>query len=468
MKKAKKKFLGITHLFFLLLMTNCTTEETNKNEIDPHLSETKIWYNSHQKDYNATVLKYIKELQWQNAIVTDGNAGQVTEVPFVLKDGLSVSNKTSDLFNNQHRLMFIKNEQNEFNLLYVQIFTDKKSDKTLDKSYNYYNLQDDFDGAIYVQELKTNTKNRLEFKNGDRIKSSSQTAKNDEKMCLYYGYWYDDGHFEPLVEMGCYGSPEGEVRDKPGYGGGGSGGGTTPKPTESCSDGYVKKFGECVLDERIFNQLNGKAKCIYERLMSSTLFNNAIKKFDGDFSVSHLKLTINNNLDANVFAITKSPVNYVTEIQFDNTKLAILSDLGNATVFAHEIIHAEIFRKMLSAAQNGSLDPATMTTQQQISYVNSLKDNFPGLMDYYYNRNHPTWNHNMMATHYRGIIADIIQQFDSNRLPRSTYESVTWLGLGKLGDGLTTVAWDNLSNAEKTAITNLINENLYKGPSNCN
>ncbi|CAA9203742.1 hypothetical protein FLA105534_04924 [Flavobacterium bizetiae] len=221
----------------------------------------------------------------------------------------------------------------------------------------------------------------------------------------------------------------------------------------------------------IINQLTGKAKCIYESLRSSSSgFENAIKKFDGDFTVSHLKLTINNNLSTNVYGQTQLPVNFITEIQISNTALNSLSDLGKATVFAHEIIHAEIYRKMLSAAQVGTLlpDGSNMTPQQQVNYINSMKDNFPGLYDYYYKRYKPTWNHEMMANHYRSTIANVIQQFDNNRLPRSTYEAVSWVGLGKLDNNITSIAWDNLSIEEKNKITNLINENFYNGPSNCN
>lgn len=219
----------------------------------------------------------------------------------------------------------------------------------------------------------------------------------------------------------------------------------------------------------IINLLNGRVKCIYEQLLnSSNSFKNGIQKFDGEFPVSHLKLSINNNLPSNVYGETLPPVNYVTEIQFNDSSFGNLSDLGKATSFAHEIIHAEIFRKMLSAAQQGNLDPSTMTPEQQVNYVNSLKDNFPGLYDYYNERYHSTWNHNMMASHYRSSIADIIEQFDNNRLSRSTYEAIAWLGLGKLERDKSTTAWDNLSAEEKTRITNLINQHFYNGPSNCN
>jgi hypothetical protein len=66
----------------------------------------------------------------------------------------------------------------------------------------------------------------------------------------------------------------------------------------------------------------------------------------------------------------------------------------------------------------------------------------------------------MMANHYRTTIADIIQKFDNDRLPRSAYEAVSWVGLGVLDR-------DNLTPDEKAAINNLINDNFYNRLSNC-
>lgn len=220
-------------------------------------------------------------------------------------------------------------------------------------------------------------------------------------------------------------------------------------------------------DDQIINSLTGKALCVYNKLKSSSSgFANTIKKFDGEFPVSHLKLTINNALASNVYGETQPPIGFVTEIQFNENSFASLSDLGIATVFAHEIIHAEIFRKMLSAAQRGTLN--SKTPEEQVILVNSLKNNFPGLYDYYERRWKPTWNHEMMANHYRSTIADMIQQFDNNRLPRSTYEAVAWVGLGKLDKDLTTITWDNLPPDVKASIDILIRDNFYNGPKNCN
>ena len=135
--------------------------------------------------------------------------------------------------------------------------------------------------------------------------------------------------------------------------------------------------------ENIINGLTGKAKCVYDKLKTtSTGFKNLIKRFDGDFPVSHLTFQIDNTLPINNYGETQPPSNFNIVIKFSNTQLQNISDLGAAVAFAHEMIHAEIFRKMLSAAQTGDLDPNNMTQQQQIDYVNSLRTNFSGIYDY--------------------------------------------------------------------------------------
>ena len=228
------------------------------------------------------------------------------------------------------------------------------------------------------------------------------------------------------------------------------------------------------LDDQIIVELTGKAKCIYEKLQElSNGFKNAIKKFDGDFPVSHIKFDINNSLPTGNYGVTLQPNNYSITIEMSNTQLGTISDLGAAVSFAHEVIHAEIFRKMFSAAQNNNLDPANMIRQQQIDYVNSLKDNFPGIYDYYIERYRPNWNHNMMAQHYRNTIADIVQEFDNNSLPRSVYEDISWAGLRiidnpNISGSESSIAWSNLDSQEKSRIISNVSKYFHNGTQNCN
>lgn len=109
-----------------------------------------------------------------------------------------------------------------------------------------------------------------------------------------------------------------------------------------------------------------------------------------------------------------------------------------------------------------------MTQQEQVDYVNSLRNNFPGIYDYYLERYKPTWNHNQMASHYRGIIADIIEEFDHSIKPRQIYEDLAWVGLRILEDGVTSIAWDNLNQDEKDRVMDNINVYFHQGASSCN
>ncbi|SDW08837.1 hypothetical protein [Flavobacterium degerlachei] len=317
---------------------------------------------------------------------------------------------------------------------------------------NYFNIPNDFTGKVLV--IKNNTKSAnisIIIDGKEKIKEDNIYAKAPSVSCYEVIQLYDTGPPRQTGITFCV--------DDSGY---------NPYTNQTSYTYHGGGGVETTPDDvQIINGLTGKALCIYNLLNSSSSdFADDIKKFDGEFPVSHLKLTINNNLEPYVYGITLPPINYVTEVQISNTALETLSDLGTATVFAHEIIHAEIFRKMLSAAQRGTLN--SKTPNEQITLVNSLKDNFPGLYDYYEKRYNPTWNHEMMANHYRGTIADIIQKFDNNHLPRSTYEAVAWVGLGKHGKDTTTIAWDNLKPEEKKVIEELIRDNFYNGPSNCN
>lgn len=224
-----------------------------------------------------------------------------------------------------------------------------------------------------------------------------------------------------------------------------------------------------VFDQINDDQLTGKAKCIYNKLKNtSTEFKSIIQKFDGDFPVSHLTFEINDDLPNGNYGRTFPPSNYGIKIEFSNTQLGNISDLGAAVAFVHEIIHAEIFRKMLSAAQKGDLNVSEYTTEERVRYVNSLRNNFPGLYDYYWKRFKPTWNHNLMAKHYRTVIADAIQKFDNYRLSRQIYEDVSWVGLRILEDNMNSVAWNELNQSEKQRVIKNMRDYFKNGNSNCN
>ena len=136
-------------------------------------------------------------------------------------------------------------------------------------------------------------------------------------------------------------------------------------------------------------------------------------------------------------AITRDGGEFLIEILFNGNTLNDRTILGLARTFLHEVIHAEMYRKVKSV--NGSIS----------------ETDFPGIYDYY-RRHIKNWQHEQMASHYRNSIARMLQEFDtgipltSQQSPDQFYLDMSWVGLQK------TLAWDNLDDYEKTRIVNSI------------
>ncbi|BDU24961.1 hypothetical protein [Flavobacterium sp. GSB-24] len=230
MKAITKMLKAFVLLSFLLLITNCVTDEADQQLINQSTNDVKVWYDAHQAEYTSTILKFASVLKWDDAIITEGTEGQVVEIPFELEKNLSSTNEKGNLYNDHHRLMFIKDGQNKFKVYYVQIFTNDENSKVLDKNYNYYNINDNFDGKVFVQDLATKKTVKLIFKNGKEVKLSLTSKMREEQVdCVWYGYWYGDGHFEPIGLVYCEGAGPVDDEPNPGYGGRGTSP-STPSP----------------------------------------------------------------------------------------------------------------------------------------------------------------------------------------------------------------------------------------------
>jgi hypothetical protein len=133
------------------------------------------------------------------------------------------------------------------------------------------------------------------------------------------------------------------------YGGGGNDSdseNTVPVPE-------LDNVDEIILDDSFKDT---KAECVFNKLFTLTGgFQKAIQKFDGEFPVSHLNFSVSYDLDPNVNGKTYTPLKFITEIAINGNNLN-RPNLDIARTIVHETIHAEMFRKLLSAAQKGELN----------------------------------------------------------------------------------------------------------------
>ncbi|MEO1023892.1 MAG: hypothetical protein AAFW89_15210, partial [Bacteroidota bacterium] len=145
-----------------------------------------------------------------------------------------------------------------------------------------------------------------------------------------------------------------------------------PGAPEYCD--FEEEFMEIILDPSFTN--NRCLDHVYNKAGQASTFKDILQNFDEDFSVAHLKLSAGTHPQyPNVNAITYAPSNYIIEIQFNPNKLDRPS-VSIARTMIHELIHAEIYRKLLSVAQQPSIPWSE-------SFIKSIANDYPGLHDYY-------------------------------------------------------------------------------------
>lgn len=133
----------------------------------------------------------------------------------------------------------------------------------------------------------------------------------------------------------------------------------------------------------------------------------------------------------------------------------------------HELLHAEMYRKMLGAVKaaeisGNNLNWANWTSEQFYNnFLDSLENKYFGIFDYFtrYNYGIPVgnnpndWQHEQMAQHYRDVIKQALTDYDSS-LTETQKEALSWIGLNKAN----IKAWQNLTQPERNSINNTITQ----------
>jgi hypothetical protein len=225
-------------------------------------------------------------------------------------------------------------------------------------------------------------------------------------------------------------------------------------------------------------------KAVYNAMGKATKFKEYLQNFEATASVADLRFTADNNFGNtepskyhNAMAITKPPLtNNEVKIKFNtdtNTTGNILNkpDVYKAVSMIHEIIHAEMYRKMLDAmivAQGAgtTLDWTDLTYDEFNQYLDTLQNKYFGIWDYYvrYDNNDDTpdnGQHQQMAQHYRDIVKQALTDYDPT-LTSQQKEALSWIGLNEAN----VVAWQNYPN--KSSVTNTLTNIKNTFPNGCN
>jgi len=219
-------------------------------------------------------------------------------------------------------------------------------------------------------------------------------------------------------------------------------------------DGGDVDFEEKIIESEEFKNdpcLGG----ILDEFSSSAVVQDYLDRFDGSNPVSHLKFTVGvDPTFPNAEAVTYQPNNYVVEIKFNKNNISGDSATEIASTFFHELIHAEIYRKLLSLVGGPNI-----TWSESDIFTDT--NNFPGLYDYYTrywfnppNGQDPTSpQHNLMGQHYIDTMTTMLQQFDPS-LTQIEAAALAWLGLKHGTDSDSFTTYDPNTGLYVDAITN--------------
>jgi hypothetical protein len=215
---------------------------------------------------------------------------------------------------------------------------------------------------------------------------------------------------------------------------------------------------ELILDSSFVN--NPCLKGVYDKLGKSAHFQSSLIEFDNDFALVGLKLSVGvDALYPKATAITYEPINSLIEIKFNINKLKT-PPLDIARTFMHEMIHAEMYRKLLTLSGKKEI-PWTP------EFIGSIRNNGKQISEYYmrYKYNIPAGEspsepqHELMAKFKRNIIKQSMMEFDGAQ-SEDVYNALAWIGL--MGEGepnpLTglppqpTAAWAATPQAERVKI----------------
>ncbi|MFN4764671.1 hypothetical protein ACKGJN_16190, partial [Gillisia sp. Q332] len=256
--------------------------------------------------------------------------------------------------------------------------------------------------------------------------------------------------------------------------------------------GEVDFEDKIILDSSFEN--HQRLKCVYDKFKTGTnTIAGYLKNFLPDNAVGHLNFSADSNFASSfpnqttAGAATFPPVNgangsnvpgFNINIVF-NTDVTLTSSAQNfptiilAQELIHEMVHAEMYRKLLECAQLPHVNYNNYTGEQWENFIYSLRDNYEGIHDYFmrykfYKENGqlipiegPTEEqHQQMASHYRNMMIAALKDFDNNQHSPEFYNAISWMGLKG------TVAWDDPS-VNQSQINSIITNAITNETHNC-
>lgn len=436
---------GIILFVVSLLLWNCQNQDEyiqDDNQNLKYIEEAQNYFNNLSlTEYQEKLLSFSENINWNNSQVFKKENNVVVEVFLKSKKDQLLNSNENAIINFHNRILFVFDKENQIAYNFVVVISSSNSLSFISnkENINYSNISKEFSGSIIIIDKKNNYFTNNYVSGLLQQSSSSLYARVEpQERCYQIVEKFSDGSVRIIPNTRfCLG-----YNNDNNYKGGYHGGGRNGSGNNSADD------------DKIINNLTGKAKCVYEKMVDSKgNINWILKNFkDGNKpSQFDLKFVMGTFKTPETNANTSKSGNTFV-IKINKNTLSERTSLGLARTIIHEAIHARL--------------------REFASRKGSNATSFPGVYNYFriYKKN---WDHQQMADFYRTTIANGLKQFDKGNHSGQFYRDMAWEGLANIIDAnnkpnqIYTEAWKKLTPTEQNRIKNTIANEKRNGNKTC-
>lgn len=189
LKKAASIFILISVGVFL---SRCQQEENEvpgiqKREQNKAVTVAKKWFENSRLQLEA--LAFTETIDWNNAIVTNGEMGRTIEVPLMLKPNTNTNVVTDEDYKTHMRLLFVPDIAGQYKVYDIVYTTKDYAFDNTNREQNFYHIDPRYSGYITIQDSQNKIIYSGEFVNGMVTILHNLSRGSNETSRTYCRYW---------------------------------------------------------------------------------------------------------------------------------------------------------------------------------------------------------------------------------------------------------------------------------------
>jgi hypothetical protein len=170
-------------LFIFLFSMSCQNEELQIDVTSSPVANAKKWLEINKPKLQA--LDYTETIDWKNAIVTDGNAGKIVEVPLILMANTVTNIGEDGSYKTYMRLLFLEDKDKTYEVQCIIITTKDLAFDNTNKEFHINKFNPDYSGYLTLQNSENKILYSGKYEKGKKVSNPGRTKETSKWVCSY-------------------------------------------------------------------------------------------------------------------------------------------------------------------------------------------------------------------------------------------------------------------------------------------